>query len=338
MAYRKSIMIIGLLIIVLIMLPTAAFSAYTNATPYDTTISNYATVTGANFQAQSDYTNIKVLKIKGGVWAADTDIASASAGAYYSNMSKLTNLGNDEFTFRIVVTNYATGGIANGPWNWQVFTNLNGVWGLMGSGSGEDSVGYITLLRNQVVEVKFKVQVDPSAQNSSYEEWELAAFPTNTAQNTTNYQGDNGEWYGGPNGRGLGDIIDGAVVWYGTGGVDDNAWRITVSGPQITIVKKITFIEVLTNGWVPTGGAVPGATIRYEVYVSNSATAGPANDVVIRDYIPPETTYVPNSVSNYGASGFGSYVSSSTVYCTNHQSPALSAGEVVRLVFRVIVK
>ncbi len=349
---KKILMILGIIVLAVgVVSVNDGFAAYTNAVKAGLSITNQVTVSGANFSTETTNVSTNVLLIKGGVMAADTaDITGASGGISYSNTARLTNLGNfDSCAFRIAVrTNYTNGVQGHGPWQWSIYTNLGAGWGQLGSSDTgtNTTVGYIWLDKNAVAQIKFLVTVS-NACGSGYEEWGLAAYPTNTAENTTNYEGDNNNWYGGPDGHGLGDVFANAITWYGTGGAGilDNLWSVSVSSPTINLTKTISSIVVNNaGGWTPSGGVVPGATVTYVIKVSNES-GGAANNITIQDVLDTgKVEYVPGSASiSYtgGASGFGTNTSGSptdTIQATNSQTGALGVGECVRLQYSVTIK
>jgi len=86
-----------------------------------------------------------------------------------------------------------------------------------------------------------------------------------------------------------------------------HSWlRVTISGPVLTVSKRITAVSG------PLGTRpVPGATITYQISVSNSGNANALN-VRIFDNLPNYVTYVPGSITT-GASF--------TTFTTNSPGP-----------------
>jgi len=308
---------------------------YGTGTPYQTRISNTATVTGVNFTEKQAGIGTNVQRIVGGHWVGEGD-QSVSAGQVVTNTTHLTNLGNAIFTFQIRVTNFNTntgGGVA-GAWGWTIYTN-NGIY-LSGSGNGNGYGQDITIGSNAYKTVYFVVRVTNTA-TGGFSEWSLLARTTTPKQNTANYQGDNGIWYGGPDGEGWGDTYTDGLICYGPSSDTTNwRWRLTINAPIITITKTIDSI-LIADGSGPDNVAVPGAAITFRVRVTNSGS-GAANRVIIRDQIPANTAFVTGSTQFvYNPGGFKFAYSGGTVYCSNLKNNALPAHERVIFTFKVTI-
>jgi uncharacterized repeat protein (TIGR01451 family) len=65
----------------------------------------------------------------------------------------------------------------------------------------------------------------------------------------------------------------------------------TVSAPALTVSKAVS----------PTGNQPPGTTLTYTITISNAAGSGQANNVVLTDPIPTNTTYVGSSITQDAA-------------------------------------
>ncbi|MBN1898965.1 MAG: hypothetical protein JW827_09320 [Spirochaetes bacterium] len=285
--------VIGTLIIGLFLFPVVSSAQwYTGAAPFNTTLSNYAIITGANFSLQADNTKTNVLKIGGGAWISWDDIASAGAGSIQSNDTTLTNLGNDTFAFAIWVTNSLRSANNAGPWSWAVLTNSS----IMASGTSNQYCGLLRLQRNANKRVVLRVTTSGLAPDTSWEEWSMVAIPTNIHQNTASYVGDNGNTYGGRLGTYVGVANSVAWTYDADAGNDKYTWRITISGPDIRIAKTIRGIKAQAAGIV---GAIPGATITNIIYVTN--LGGQANTVLVKDFY--NTNYVVQGAFLEEASG-----------------------------------
>jgi len=308
---------------------------YGVGTPYGTRITNTAIVTGANFTKEQAGIGTNVQRIVGGHWVGEDD-QSVSAGQVVTNTTYLTNLGNAIFTFQIRVTNCNTNAGVGGYWNWTIYTN-NGIY-LSGSGIGTGWGGNYTIGSNTFKRIDFVVSV-PNTATGGWQEWRLVARVTNSKINTNNYIGDNGNWYGGPNGQGWGDTIFDKLVCYDSVAPTDY-WRLSINAPNIQITKTIVSVTT-TNTTVP-NVAVPGATITFRVTVSNGG--GAANSVIIRDSIPTNViTYVPNSTNLESGSGFKFGLADTagvvhTIYCSNLSTGALPANGVVKFTFQAWIK
>jgi len=278
-----------ILICGLIALPvTEVIGAGTDA---GTTIINRAKVEGANFTAASNTVNTNVQRIVGGIWDSFTsDNSSANAGVTYTNVSFLSNFGNDTIDFQLEVNDCKTNGEVAGYWQWRIYANAGGVdysggWQTATAGP----FGNITLNEGASTEIWFVVTVAGAA-GTAWQEWQLSATTPNSHVNTNRYLGDQGTWFGGPANTGWGQApagetrINDALLMTGTGVLDgswDSYYRISTSAPVIGIQKTIVGVSD------PSGGgniAIPGATITYQIYVTNSGS-GNANNVVVKDFI-----------------------------------------------------
>jgi len=306
---------------------------YGVGTPYGTRITNTAIVTGANFTKTQAGIGTNVQRIVGGHWVGEAD-QSVSAGQVITNTTYLTNLGNAIFTFQIRVTNWQTNLGAAGAWPWIIYTNENySTPYLTGSGDGTGYGGNYTIGSNTSKRIDFVVRVTNTA-TGGYSEWRLLARTSTPKQNTDNYQGDNGTWYGGPNGEGWGDTVTDGLICYGPD--TDPAWTLSINAPNIQITKTIDSI-LIADPSGPNNVAVPGATITFRVRVTNSGS-GAANRVIIRDQIPANTEFVTGStqfVANPG--GFKFAYSGGIVYCSNLNNNALPANQRVIFTFRVTI-
>lgn len=257
-----------------------SYDGYAAGTAAGTTITNKAIVNGANFATLTNTRRTNVRAIAGANWYAQADILPAIAGASYSNITTLSNLGNATFVFTVTVTASTLTGAGSlaGNWPWTLYTN--GVVYLNQAAGGTASAPAINgFLSGATKQIKMRVFVPAGMSSSGYEQFRLTATAS-THYNTAAYLGDNGASYGGAWGV-YGDYI--AID--GTGGIDQDIWRLTGGGaPAITIAKSITSILV-ADGAGPDNLAVPGATITYTIKVSNAIGAGIANAVVVRDTV-----------------------------------------------------
>lgn len=89
---------------------------------------------------------------------------------------------------------------------------------------------------------------------------------------------------------------------YPLNGTDLDATHIVLqTAPSLTINKVSFVVSDPVNGTV-NPKRIPGARVRYTVVVTNSATAsGSANNVVLNDPIPLNTSYSPGSIVIDGA-------------------------------------
>jgi len=338
MRYSKSFIIMTFLMFV-----SSISVLYGVGTSYNTKISNYAEVSGANFTTTGDYTNVYVQRIAGGHWTGKDDkTTGVNAGDYVTNITYLTNLGNDIFTFQFSINaNNSGGGATATPWAWMVYTNGVAAYASWQTGTGA-TFNLSPLPSGSVVTLSFVVQVSNS-ETGGWEEWQFRISDTGTHTNTDNYQGDNGTWYGGPNGQGWGDTIADSLACYmpDTAGNGATVWRVQVSGPVITLQKSISWISNLTDADGPDNVAVPGATILYVIKLSNGVGAGDATGpIIVKDTI--QTQYVDfvagsMSVTGWDAANWNSGVHLPDISWTNSANN-MPGGNATRFSFKVRIK
>jgi len=87
------------------------------------------------------------------------------------------------------------------------------------------------------------------------------------------------------------------------GGTDTDASRVVLqTGPQLTLAKSSAVISDPVNG-TTNPKAIPGATVRYTVVISNDAGASASGDnVIIADAIPANNTYLAGTTTLNGLS------------------------------------
>ena len=78
---------------------------------------------------------------------------------------------------------------------------------------------------------------------------------------------------------------------YGFGEIED--YELTIVYPRLSVTKISSVVSDTISGSNPK--AIPGATIRYCITVTNEGSA-PATSVVATDALPADVTYVPNSM------------------------------------------
>jgi uncharacterized repeat protein (TIGR01451 family) len=271
-------------------------------------VTNRAVASGGNFTSVSNGFGTNVQSIIGGNWTATVDITNATSGEVRSNVSYLTNLGNASFNFRLAVDSANSNPLvtAGGPWAFQLYTN--GSLYYIGSNNhaaptGAGSTFFLASGGNK--RITFKVTIANGALDRAWRDWRLVATSGDTRQNTNNYLGDNGNWYGGASSgvfTGWGDVVTNSLVWHDTGCVSDTIFRLMVIGPQIQITKSIYSI-LTTAGNAADNVAIPGATITWRIIVTN-AGAGSATILEIRDLVDTaNVTFVGGSMTATNRSG-----------------------------------
>lgn len=316
---------------VLLMFAVSLSSVYGTGTTYNTTISNYVEVSGANFSALNDNVTTNVQRIAGGHWAGEADIPGVSAGETVTNTTYLTNLGNDAFTFAIGITN-SQNSSDTGPWSWTIYTQGNFTTAAATGSSNKLNAFTLTISENASKRIDLVVTVDIAASSGS-QSWVLIAYDNGTHQNQDNYTGDNNIQYGGPAGEGWGDTISDALVCYEPSPGDHN-WTVTVSGPNIAITKSIQSITTSSPDG-PDNVAIPGATIVFRVYVTNSGN-GAANNVVVKDYL--YTNYVVYDGRTQPAGWTFSSNISGNPWVLQWSNSSLNANSAVTFTINAIIK
>ncbi|MDD5065566.1 MAG: hypothetical protein PHF84_00830 [bacterium] len=276
-------------LIVILFFSTYGFAAVTPTT-YNDVVTNKVVISGNNFTAVSNAMGTNVLPIVGGSWDASSDISNVAASSVQSNVSVLSNLGNNAFTFRINVDNFASNAPCGGLWAWGIYTNNGGVVPYL-SGSGNGIGAYsIWIPMGATRRIVFRVTLSSAAGDSSWQRWRLLAHTTGAHQNRTNYIGDNGFEYGGPPTMGWGDEVTNSLAWNdptGLVGSSSNEFAVRCSAPIIGVSKTIQQIAMVSTSLDDM--AIPGATITYRITVTNRGS-GAAQNVKVRDWF--DTTHV----------------------------------------------
>jgi len=294
---------VGIVLMVLLIAGTGSLYGITRA---GTVITNKAVVNASNIpNAISNSVTTNVDRIAGGWWTRDAD-TSGSTGSLVSNMSYLTNLGNDDWYFQVKVTNFnRSGANTAGPWSWSIRRGATVIATGSSNSTAWSNIGIINM--GAVSNIVFRVQVAATAADSSWEEWSLMARITNTHVNTVWYTGSNGNRYGGQ----WGVVYSDRVVW--TNNTEaDLQWRVTVSGPVLAVNKYIDAINDPLGGNLP----IPGARIQYRIHLTNTGSAAAMN-VMIRDTI--QTQYL-ESIGNHSATIIGD---SRSEWSSNYTAPVL---------------
>lgn len=256
-----------------------------------TTLTNYATVTGANIPTQTVGVKSNVFAIIGGCWLGEDDITNAQvAGASYTNTTHLTNLGNYVYTFDIGVShNYVTSGT---PWRWTFYTNNSLVQACPWTYGVDATAFQMSFEYGEIKDIDFVVYITNIATEST-QGWCLIATRSGPPipENTTNYRGDNLVWYGGAPNVGWADGIDANAlnILAGDCQIDshndgDYYFSIYISSPNIMITKSIASVQLNSVDSQP----IPGATITFEIIVTNDGAT--ANEIIVIDYL--DTSYM----------------------------------------------
>jgi uncharacterized repeat protein (TIGR01451 family) len=247
-----------------------------NTTP----IANTATVTAGNvptaISANAPTSNVH--KIAGADYSVIPVDASGTPGQVVNLVFTVANRGNTNDQFTASIVGAASNGVGSSNW----------VRTLESSPTAWIAPGATTIYTLQVT-------IDGAAANNSYVEFQVALDSANEddancvidyayeGDNTTAYCGDYGVAMDGSATNADSYLYHGYVV---QGAATANTWiRVTVTGPVLGIVKLIDSITLDGSASV----VVPGATISYQIRVSNTG-AGAATSVEISDTIPANTT------------------------------------------------
>lgn len=290
---------------IMAMMLTLASDSFAIGTTYNTLVTNRAVASGGNFTAVSNGVGTNVMRIVGGAWFASADIPDASAGEVRSNVSFLTNLGNDTINFRIALDYTNSTGPLGGSWPFVLMTN--GVTYYIGTNIHAAGAN-LPIVSGANKRITFKVTIAAGA-GTCWKEWRLVSTTPDTKVNITNYLGDNGTRYGGTPTTGWGAVVPNSLTWFGTGGAGlaDNYFRITVTAPLIQITKTVYGIAIADASGVD-NVAIPGATITFRIIVTNAA-AGAATSLKIRDVVnTANLIYVGGSMTATNRTGVYTWV------------------------------
>jgi len=285
-------LLIGLLALTIIALAGGVNAAELRGTDAGTTIQNISIVSADNASAQQATRSTNVRRIGGAWYDGATGIptdgnGTAGTPTYFTFIIANRGNSNDTFTLRIVATNTNTAVPSSYlGWTNQIVEN------------GTDTVINTTgsLPAGNTFTFRLRVRPASTALVNSWAEYRILAISVNNAT-ATNYTGDPA---GGLTDHYAGDIGEdwaGAMgaTYYGrlthgtgstSGGATANDYiRLTLQGPVLAITKRIVSVSG-PMGSLP----VPGSTITYAIYVTNSGTAA-ANNPRIVDTFPANTTY-----------------------------------------------
>jgi hypothetical protein len=334
----KIFLVLGLILV-------TSSAMYAIGTTNDFALTNIVTGDGFNFPTILKTNISTVTLIAGGNWVSTvTDVLGADAGGFYTNISYLTNLGNDTINYRIGVDAFVTNpaGGNNGEWSWDLL--VGGVNYIMGDSGAAAEGADQAIDSGYSVQVMFIVEVDPGA-TSGWQEWRLYAIasPNDPPANPTNYQGDNGQQYGGPVGRGWSATRLNSLVFYDTGTSGgtglDYAWSVGAAAPVIRIYKDITAISDVSGGG---SLVIPGATLTYTITVSNTGP-GSAQGLRIRDVIDTvilddtglaASMNITNIVNN-GQTFTSDYTAPTVKWSNNNGFPG---GSVTELSYQAVIR
>ncbi len=273
-----------LLICGLMFLPAKAVLA--EGTTVGTRITNEAIVEGINFGTVTNTAATQVSLIIGGDWLSqDIDILTALNVAPYTNISSLSNLGNGTVNFLIAV-DAETNGVCEGYWSYDVYTNGDIYYSQLAD-VGDHAVGGNIPIGSGAAKTIMIVVNTPGGLVDGWNSFQLIATTPDTHANNARYQSDNTiAWFGGTAANGWGIPVLDQLTFYGTGVVDgstDIVWRVTgAAAVTISIQKTIVGISSPSSG---VSIIIPGATITYNIRISNASPAGTATGVVIKDTI-----------------------------------------------------
>lgn len=309
-----------------------------DGTPVGTDIENSATVSGGNFPSNSDTNNQTVLLIVGArLDSADADVTGGIGLASYTNVSTLENLGNGTIDFNINV-NQATNADAGGLWTYSVYSGaMVPIADLQDVSGSQVSAVNINLASAGSTAITIVATAD-ALLGAGFNEFSVFATTADAYQNQAAYAGDNGTYYG----ANWGEIANDQVSMSNTGTADgssDQTWRITGSGAVIiSITKSIIGISDPSGAG---GIIIPGATITYQLLVTNSS-ASPGTAVIVSDtFDVVNCDYFSMSAdAGYTENNWNMGISAAGVATWTNMdvSGAFDGGNAARLELSVIIK
>jgi uncharacterized repeat protein (TIGR01451 family) len=279
------------LMIVLLSIAMVAISAagvYAQ-TPSGTTIGNTASVTAGNVPSSvttpSIDTNVNlIVGAEYDVIPADTQ---AAPGDTVNLIFDVINRGNANDSFSVSISNFneTTNDVT---WTATVLDSALGNPFAVGNTVSWTLQVYVGATESDGNYMEFTCLLVSDNAGSAKKS---GSYTNDNPADASVYCGDMGvAWAGGAT-NDDGTLRHAYVV---EGAATSNSYvRVTVSGPILSIIKTIA--DVSLGG---SGGAdlVPGATITYNIIVSNTGS-GTATDVVISDPLPGNTTYVAGSAN-----------------------------------------
>jgi hypothetical protein len=279
--------------------------AYGHGTTAGTALTNQASVTASNLATPVTQwsTNVVVRTQAGGYWSsADNEDQSAGVGSKAGLATYLTNLCNynSVFTVRVYL---ATNGVSSTEWTNRIYIAGEAAVDFaiapataLGLINNDDTQG---LAPAASVVVGLTTILPGNAVNADRVAYNFLAEPVTAAASAyiEPYTGDNGTVYGGN----IGVYSNTALAVGGMKNVPliaatspDNIFTVICQGPVLTIFHTI---DCVTNTTTDVGEAgagsiygLPGSTVTYRAYITNSGTATATNlEVVIAQGTSPLT-------------------------------------------------
>ena len=266
-------------------------NAFAVGTVAGTSIDNKATATytvgSSTITKDSNITTIKVAEILNVTvtWQDGGSVSVLPGDANKKLLFRVTNTGNGTEAFTLAGLSTLAGDQFDPTLNLIYIDNGNGTW-------------------EPASDLAYNPASKPSiAPNGYINVWVDNNIPTNRPDTTPLQDGDLGNSQlsaTAVTGSGAaGTVIAGA----GQGGTDAVVGTTTgtasVIGSYVTssVVVAIVKSEAVVNS--PTFGnqPVPGAEIEYTITIQVTSGSGTASNVTIKDPIPANTTYKPNSIS-----------------------------------------
>ncbi|MEM7252177.1 MAG: hypothetical protein AAF493_12200 [Pseudomonadota bacterium] len=204
----------------------------------------------------------------------------------------VTNTGNGTETFNLT-TDQSLAGDQYDPNVTQLYIEDNGTPGLQTGGATPDSTATTTgaLARDTSVTVYVVSDTPGGGNNGDIGRVELMAESTTPGASTA----ARGDTLAGAGDSGV-DAIVGEDATGGSGANHEDIGSYEVAALTVALTKTVASVSD------PFGGTqeIPGATIQYQIDVVVSGT-GTAENLIITDPIPANTTFVPASIRLGGA-------------------------------------
>lgn len=243
-------------------------------------LNNVVVVTGANVTRATNWVTNRVATNFGINTFASNDQTNRLPNTIVTNIISLTNLGNIGSTFVLKLRATGSNGVGGG-----------GTWAT----SIGSPVGIVA--RGGVTTATLRVTIPAGAANGHEKGYLLMLSNTTVAATAinSNYTGDDGFLYGGmlkDNGASINSVwitnaknsplTNGSAALITAGPRSNYVWSIRVRAPVVSIRKTAVVTNLTTVGLL--NRPVPGATITYKIFASNSG-GGTATGVTIYDLV-----------------------------------------------------
>lgn len=188
----------------------------------------------------------------------------------------VTNTGNASDTFTLAAADVTTGDQFNVS-SYAIYIDVNND---NAYDAGDTLVaGNVTIPRDSAINVLIVSTIPGAVVNGNTAQMTLTATTTSAA--TTGVESPT--------------AVDVVFADAGNNGTEVDTNTYTIVTATLAVVKSAAVVSDPVNG-ATNPKAIPGATVRYTIAVTNSGTAS-ATAVTLTDNIPANTTYVANSMT-----------------------------------------